>query len=103
MGKESACTTGDTGDVSLIPVSERSPGGGHGNPLQYYCLENPMDRGAWRATIHGVARVGWTEQLNSSSKMRIYYHLKSYDFKIIVSKLDEHHANTAVSPSHIYS
>ena len=62
-----------------------------------------MDRGAWRATVRGVARVGWTEQLNSSSKMRTYYHLKSYDFKIIVSKLDEHHANTALSLSHIYS
>ena len=37
-----------------IPRSRRSPGGGHGNPLQYPCLENPMDRGAWRATVHGV-------------------------------------------------
>ena len=36
--------------------SERSPGGGHGNPLQYSCLENPMDRGAWRATVHEVAK-----------------------------------------------
>ena len=36
----------------------RSPGGGHGNPLQYSCLENPMDRGAWQAIAHGVARVG---------------------------------------------
>ena len=41
-----------------IPGSRRSPGGGHGNPLQYSCLENPMDRGAWQATIHRVARVG---------------------------------------------
>ena len=43
-GKESACSTGDP---ALIPGSGRSPGGGHGNPLQYSCLENPMDRGAW--------------------------------------------------------
>ena len=43
-GKESACSTGDP---ALIPGSGRSPGGGHGNPLQYSCLENSMDRGAW--------------------------------------------------------
>ena len=54
-GKESACNAGDLG---LIPGSGRSPGGGHGNPLQYSCLENRMDRGAWRATVHGVAKVG---------------------------------------------
>ena len=44
----SACTAGDAGDLHSIPESERSLGGGHGNPLQYSCLENPMDRGAWR-------------------------------------------------------
>ena len=43
-------------DLGLIPGSGRSPGGGHGNPLQYYCLENPMDRGAWWDTVHGVAK-----------------------------------------------
>ena len=47
---------GDTGDVGLIPGSERSPGVGNGIPLQYSCLENPTDRGAWRATVHGVAK-----------------------------------------------
>ena len=50
-GKESACNAGDPG---LIPVLERSPGEGNGYPLQYSCLENSMDRGAWRATVHGV-------------------------------------------------
>ena len=49
--KESACSAGDLG---LIPGLGRSPGGGHGNPLQYSYLGNPMDRGAWRAIIHGV-------------------------------------------------
>ena len=43
-------------DMGLIPGSGRSPEGGHGNPLQYSCLENPMDRGAWGATVHGVAK-----------------------------------------------
>ena len=43
-------------DVGLIPGSGRSPGEGHGNPLQYSCLENPTDRGAWWATVHRVAK-----------------------------------------------
>ena len=51
--KESACHVGDLGS---IPGLGRSPGGGHGNPLQYSCLGNPMDRGAWLATVHGVSR-----------------------------------------------
>ena len=44
------------GDLGLIPGLGRYPGGGHSNPLQYSCLENPMDRGAWRATVHSVAK-----------------------------------------------
>ena len=52
-GKESACSAGDLGS---IPGSGRCPGDGNGNPLQYSCLENPMDRGAWQATVHGVAK-----------------------------------------------
>ena len=51
--KESACNGGDLG---LIPGSGRSPGEENGNPLQYSCLENPMDRGAWQAVVHGVAK-----------------------------------------------
>ena len=47
---------GDISDANLIPESGRSPGGGHGHPLQYSCLENPMDRGALLATVHGVAK-----------------------------------------------
>ena len=46
---------GDAGDTGLIPGSGRSHGGGNGNPLQYSCLESPTDRGAWWATVHGVA------------------------------------------------
>ena len=45
----------NAGHLDLIPMLGRSPGGGHGNPLQYSCLENPMDKGAWRATVHGVS------------------------------------------------
>ena len=54
--KESACNAGDTGDAGLIPGSERSPGEGNGNPLQYSSLGNPMDRGAWRDTVHRVTK-----------------------------------------------
>ena len=46
----------NVGDTGLIFGSGRSPGGGHGNPLEYSCLENPMDRGAWWAIVHGVAK-----------------------------------------------
>ena len=47
---------GDVREVGLIPGWERCPGGGHGNPLQYSCLENPTDRGAWRAIVHRVTK-----------------------------------------------
>ena len=53
MGKESTCNAGDIRDVGSVPESGRSPRGGHGNALQYFCLENPKDRRAWRATVHG--------------------------------------------------
>ena len=57
----------NAGDVGLIPGSGRYPGEGNGNPLQYSCLENPMDRGAWWATVHGVPELDMTEQVNSTS------------------------------------
>ena len=55
VGKESAYNSGDPGS---IPGLGRSPGEGNGNPLQYSCLENPMDKGAWLATVHAVPRAG---------------------------------------------
>ena len=52
-GKESVCSAGNPG---VLPGLGRSPGGGHGNPLQYSCLENPIDRGTWWATVHGMSK-----------------------------------------------
>ena len=71
--KESACNAGDLGS---IPGSGRSPGEGNGNALQYSCLENPMDGGAWWATVHGVAKSrtrlsDFTHSLHSLSAIRV--------------------------------
>ena len=55
-GKEVPANEGDRGDVGSIPGLGRSPGEGHGNPLQYSCLGNPTDRGAWQAMVSGVAK-----------------------------------------------
>ena len=54
VGKESSCNAGDKGDAGLILGSGRSLGGGQGNSLQYSCLENPMNKGAWQAMVHRV-------------------------------------------------
>ena len=62
-GKETARNAEDLGST---PGSRRSPGGGNGNPLQYSCLENPMDRGAWRAAVHGVTSQTQLKRLSSS-------------------------------------
>ena len=56
VGKNPPANVGDTRDAGLIPGLGRSPRGGNGNPLQYSCLENPMDRGAWQATVYGAAK-----------------------------------------------
>ena len=55
-GKESTCIAGNARDSGSIPGSGRSPEGGNGNPLQYSCVENPMGRGAWQATVHRVTK-----------------------------------------------
>ena len=60
----------NVGDLGLIPGSGRSPAEGNGNPLQYYCLENPMDRGAWYATIHGVTK--------SQTPLNVYIYIHIY-------------------------
>ena len=66
-GKESTC---NAGDAVLIPVSKRSPGGEHGNPLQYYCLENPMDRGAWQlqSMVSQGDRHDWSNWTHTSDQ-----------------------------------
>ena len=68
--KNPPANTADTGDMGSIPGPGRSPGEGHGNPLQCSCLENPMDRGAWRATVHRVSKQtqlsNWAYTCNST-------------------------------------
>ena len=59
MVKNPPANAGDIRDTSSIPGSGRSPGGGNGNPFQYSCLGNPMERGSWWATVHGVVK-NWT-------------------------------------------
>ena len=59
--KNPTADAGDIRDMGSIPESGRSPGGGHGNSLQYSCLKNPMDRGVWQATVHRVAESDMTE------------------------------------------
>ena len=71
MVKNLPADAGDAGDVRLIPGSRRTPRGGNGNPLQYSCLENPTDRGAWRATVHGVEKESDTTK--HTHRVIIYY------------------------------
>ena len=75
-GKESAYDAGDIGDLGWIPRLGRSPGGGHGNPLQYSCLESPMDSGAWRATVQRVAK-SWI-RLSTRTCARTHTHTHTH-------------------------
>ena len=68
MVKNLPANAGDTRDAGSIPGSGRSPGVQNGNPLQYSCVENPMSRGAWQATVHGVAELDMTEPELSLSR-----------------------------------
>ena len=69
MVRNSPANAGDIRDVGSIPGCGKSPEGGHDNPLQYSCLENPMDRGAWWATVHGVAELDTTKQLSKCTTL----------------------------------
>ena len=72
-GKEPPANAGDIRDTNLIPGSGRSPGGGHGNPPQYSCLENPMDRGACWATVHRVTQ-SWTRLKHTHTHTHTHRH-----------------------------
>ena len=75
--KNLSSNAGDTRDVGWIPELRRPPGGGHGNPLQLSCLENPMDREAWWATVHGVAK-SRTQTEATFSTQRQYYAIEEF-------------------------
>ena len=77
-GKELPANEGDIRNLGSIPGSEICPGGGHGNPLQYSCLDNHIDRGAWEATVHRVTKSQTQlKQLSTHTNAYRYIHLKS--------------------------
>ena len=78
VGKEPDLNAGDARDTGSIPGSGRSPGGGHGNPLQYSCLENPMDRGAWQLQSISQKESDTTEATERSTEKKIEMHVKIY-------------------------
>ena len=83
-GKNLPANAGDIRDAGSIPVSGRSPGGGHDNPLQYSCLENPMDRRAWRAMVYRVTE-SRTRLKGLSTHSYISQHALSYSFQVCSS------------------
>ena len=81
----------DAGHVGSIPGSRRSPGEENGNPLLYSCLENPMDRGNWQATVHGVAKESDTtyqlnNNINRKSTSKWYSHQRTVNFAMMEDK-----------------
>ena len=85
VGKESTCSAGDTEDMGSVAGLGRFPGGGHGNPLQYSCLENPMDRGAWQAIVDRVTK-SWT-WLKWLSTAQEYVYLVFKDFFLSIQNM----------------
>ena len=83
--KESACSTGDTGDVGSTPGSGRSTGEGNGNLLQYSCLENSLDRGAWRAIVHGVVK-SWTVMKHAHTHTHTHTHTHRVSINVPIER-----------------
>ena len=83
LSKNPTANTGDIGDVGLIPGSGRSLGEGNGNPLQYSCLENSMDRGSWWATVHGVLKN--QTQLSNYTHTHTHTHAHAHTHNWIIS------------------
>ena len=86
MVKDLLVNAGDIGDMGLIPGSRRSPGGGNDNPVQYFCLENSMDRGALWATFHGVIKCRDTTE-HAQSKKKKKNHKKTKKHIVYISLL----------------
>ena len=78
-------STGINSHVGSIPGSGRSPGEGNGNPVQYFSLENPMDRGAWQATVHGITRVGHGLALYLSIYVNMHREKSRTEYKEILT------------------
>ena len=78
-GSDSKASAYNAGDPASIPGSGRSPGEGNGSPLQYSCLENPMDKGAWLATVHGVAK-SWTRLSDFTITIDAERYLTEFNF-----------------------
>ena len=91
--KNPAANAGDIRDTDLIPGSGRSSGGGHGNPLQYSCPENPMDRRAWLATVHGVTRVRHDLVVEHHGRAHHAHHgraIRNFSLSLSVSLMCKH-------------
>ena len=89
--KESACNAGDTEDMGSIPGSGRYPTGGHGHPLHYYCLENPVDRGTWWATVHRVAKsLKWLSTYTQLINFQQFSGQESLFKQMILEQLGRH-------------
>ena len=86
-GKEPTTNAGDLRDLGLIPGWGRSPGVENGKPLQYSCLENPMDRGAWWATVHWVAK-SWTQLKQLSTRIELIHNFVSLASILILILFD---------------
>ena len=88
MVKNPPANAGNARDLGSIPESGRSPAGGHGNPLQYSCVENPMDRGTWQAAVHGVAK-SWTQlsDFHFACLIEVFLYFSHDKFSLLILKV----------------